>query len=301
MCNEQPSKNDNRLTALNATFLNYKRRTENDGKCMSGRYWLLTIPHAHFLPYLPPNVAYLKGQLETGEQGFVHWQLLASFNSTVRLSGVKRIFGDQAHCELSRSAAADAYVHKDDTAVANTRFELGARPTRRNRQTDWDAVLQSAKSGDFTGIDSDILIRCYSSIKSIAKDNLSPGDMERTVVVYHGPTGTGKSRRAWNEATFSAYPKIPTNIWWDGYRPNDPAHENVVIDEFRGEINISHVLRWFDRYPVVVEAKHGAVALCAKRIWITSNIAPQLWYANRVDPETIEALLRRLTVVEIAE
>lgn len=267
---------------------------------MSGRYWLLTIPQHDFLPYLPPTIKYIKGQLECGtDTGYVHWQLLAAFERTTRLAGVKRIFGDSAHCELSRSAAADAYVHKDDTAIPETRFELGQRATRRNQSTDWDDVLTRAKSGQLSDIPPDILIRCYSQLKSIAKDNLTPGEMERTVVVYWGPTGTGKSRRAWSEASFSAYPKIPTNIWWDGYRPTDPAHDNVVIDEFRGEINISHVLRWFDRYPVVVEAKHGAVALCARRIWITSNVEPRFWYANRVDPQTIEALLRRLTVEEM--
>jgi len=35
----------------------------------------------------------------------------------------------------------------------------------------------------------------------------------------------------------------------DGYR----GQEHVVFDEFRGGIDISHVLRWFDRYPVIVE------------------------------------------------
>lgn len=140
----------------------------------SGRYWLLTIPQHEFLPYLPPTVKYLKGQLEVGaDTGYVHWQLLAAFKRTTRLAGVKKVFGDSAHAELSRSAAADAYVHKDDTAIVETRFELGKRATKRNSDTDWDLVLESAKSGQFDAIPSDIMVRCYSQLKSIAKNHLS--------------------------------------------------------------------------------------------------------------------------------
>jgi len=37
---------------------------------MQGIYWLLTIPHHPLSPYLPPGVAYIRGQLERGEK---HW------------------------------------------------------------------------------------------------------------------------------------------------------------------------------------------------------------------------------------
>jgi len=70
----------------------------------------------------------------------------------------------------------------------------------------------------------------------------------------------------------------------------------VVIDEFRGAISISHILRWFDRYPVLVEIKGSATVLKAKTIWITSNLHPRDWYPT-LDEQTQAALLRRLTVV----
>lgn len=81
--------------------------------------------------------------------------------------------------------------------------------------------------------------------------------------------------------------------FWDGYRD----HTNVVIDEFRGDISISHILRWFDRYPVIIEAKHGACVLSATNIWITSNLHPKDWYPM-IDAATLDALLRRLNVTE---
>lgn len=90
-----------------------------------GLYWLLTIPHANFLPYKPPSVAYIAGQLElSNNTGYLHWQLLVAFERKCRLASVKRLFGDGVHAELSRSAAARDYVWKDDTAVPNTRLVL---------------------------------------------------------------------------------------------------------------------------------------------------------------------------------
>jgi len=69
----------------------------------------------------------------------------------------------------------------------------------------------------------------------------------------------------------------------------------VVIDEFRGAIDISHLLRWFDRYPVIVEQKCTATTLSARVMWITSNLDPRQWYEN-IDKATLDALLRRLTI-----
>lgn len=257
-----------------------------------GRYWILTIPHHGFVPYLPPTVVFIKGQLEKAPTtGYLHWQVLSVFSKNVRLSGVKRLFGDWTHAELTRSAAADAYVHKEDTSVEGTRFELGERPLKRNSNTDWEAVRTAAQSGNFDTIPPDIYVRCYSQLKNIAKDHLQPVALERTVNVYWGRTGTGKSRRAWEEAGLAAYPKDPRSKFWDGYR----SQTHVVIDEFRGGVDIGHVLRWFDRYPVIVEAKHGATVLAATTIWITSNLDPRLWYPE-IDQETKDALLRRLTI-----
>lgn len=110
--------------------------------------------------------------------------------------------------------------------------------------------------------------------------------------MYCGPTGIGKSRRAWDEATFDAYPKDPNTKFWDGYN----GQINVVMDEFRGRIDISHLLRWFDRYPVIVEVKGSSVVLKAEKIWITSNLEPREWYPG-MDDLTLQALFRRLTVI----
>lgn len=259
------------------------------------RYYLLTIPRADWEKpdELPQGCAYLKGQLERGEGGFEHWQVLVCTTRKSRCSGVKALFTRTTHVEPTRSAAANDYVWKDDTCVdPGTRFELGALPLNRSSGKDWDAIWESAKRGRYGDIPADVRIRCYSTLTKIAKDHMEPVAMEREVYVYWGDTGTGKSRRSWAEAGLKAYPKEPTTKFWDGYR----GQEHVVIDEFRGVIDISHLLRWLDRYPVCVECKFGAVEFNAQKIWITSNLNPRDWYPN-ADEETKAALRRRFTRV----
>lgn len=260
-------------------------------------YWLLTIPHADFLPYQPPGIQWIKGQLErSNNTHYLHWQLIIALNSQSRLAAVKKIFGHTCHAEPSRSTAADEYVWKDDTAVLGTRFELGRKPLNRNSSKDWETIKNDAKLGRLDDIPGDIYVRNYSNLRRIAVDNAQPVALERTVIVLWGPTGVGKSRRAWTEAGLDAYPKDPRTKFWDGYRD----HRHVVIDEFRGGIDISHILRWFDRYPVLVEVKGSSAVLRAEKIWITSNIPPNLWYPD-LDQLTLDALLRRLTVEHIQE
>jgi len=257
-----------------------------------GIYWILTIPQHDYLPFRPPGVKFIRGQLESGNTtGFKHWQLLVAFDKKCRLAVVKRTFGDTCHAELTRSSAADDYVWKDETSIEGTRFELGTRAIRRDKSSDWDIVRQNAKAGLFDDIPADIYVRYYNSLKRIRSDHLKPIGIERTVICYWGRSGTGKSRTAWDEAGLEAYPKDPRSKFWDGYM----GQEHVVIDEFRGGIDISHMLRWLDRYPVIVEVKGSSTILKASKIWITSNLDPYYWYPE-LDPLTKDALLRRITV-----
>lgn len=183
------------------------------------RYWLLTIPHHLFVPYLPPDFDYVRGQLEQGDStGYLHWQLLAHSKRKITLSALKKTFGNSIHAEASRSEAANEYVWKEDTRVPNTQFELGKLPFQRNNHKDWESVLDHAKRGQFDNIPADILIRCYSNIRRIHQDHLQPTPIERSVDVFWGKTGTGKSRRAWEEAGITAYPKDPNTKFWDGYK-----------------------------------------------------------------------------------
>jgi len=258
-----------------------------------GIFWLLTIPKNDWNPREYEECQWLKGQCERGEGGYEHWQFVVALKKKGSLGAVKRLFGNTCHAELSRSEAANDYVGKEETRIEGTPFEFGAKPIRRNSKVDWDAVWASAKSGDVDSIPAHVRLVSYRTIRAIGADYSRAVGMERECYVFWGRTGSGKSRRAWDEAGLDAYCKDPRTKFWDGYQ----VEENVVIDEFRGGIDISHLLRWLDRYPVRVEIKGSSRPLVAKKIWITSNIGPADWYPL-VDPETLAALMRRLIVTE---
>lgn len=259
------------------------------------RYWILTIAvSSGWTPSLNSPICYLKGQQETGAGGFNHFQVLAVCSKRVTTRQLKEALRcNSAHCEPSRSSAANEYVWKEDTRVAGTQFELGSLPTSRARTVDWDAVYSNAVDGNLDAIPKDILIRNYTSIKRIRVDNCTPPFRpEISVNVYWGPTGTGKTHRCFDECGGDFYIKNSRTKWWDGYQ----GQRNVIIDEFAGSIDVTYLLNWFDKYPCLAEVKGFSVPLNAVNFWVTSNIDPQFWYLD-ITTAHRDALLRRLTKV----
>ncbi|AUW34327.1 replication-associated protein [Sagusvirus crownis] len=259
-----------------------------------GVYWLLTIPQHQFVPYLPDGVVYVYGQLERGANtGYLHWQLLVCFARRVRLRSVKAVFGEDIHAELSRSSAAREYCGKQDTRVEGTSFELGDLPVDRAQEKDWDKVWGWAVTGEYLKIPADIRVRCYSTIRKIEKDHMQAIEIpDKIINVYWGASGTGKSRRAWDESGPDAYPKDPNTKFWDGYC----GQASVVVDEFKGRVDLSHILRWCDRYPVCVENKGGGVVCRARRITFTSNVDWRRWWPDATEEE-LRAFRRRCTSI----
>lgn len=259
-----------------------------------GIFWILTISCAEhpLQPILIPELCWIRGQQERGDGGFLHWQVIIAFHKKASSATLRRLYPG-INAELTRSAAAAEYVWKEDTRVPGSQFEIGVRPICRNSKVEWEKIWQDAIKGDLLSIPANIRVQNYRTLRCIQSDFARPIGINRTCSVFHGPTGTGKSMRAWEEGTLDAYPKDPRSKFWCGYN----GQTNVIIDEFRGGIDISHLLRWLDRYPVNVEIKGSSVCLQASHIWITSNLRPELWYPD-LDPETLAALLRRLVVVE---
>lgn len=259
-----------------------------------GIFWCLTIPYDQFVvpTCLPAWLSWLKGQAELGASGYKHWQLVCAFTVKCSLRQVRDRFGPY-HAELTYSHGASDYVWKEETAIPGTRFELGVKPFARNSRRDWDAIWVAAQSGRLVDIPADVRVVSYGQLRNIASDYSTVLPMVRHAMVHWGPSGTGKSHDAWDQAGMEAYAKDPRSKFWDGY----DGHCNVVIDEFRGGIDVAHLLRWLDRYPVRVDIKGSTKPLCATTFWITSNLPPWKWYPD-LDPDTYAALERRLEIVE---
>jgi len=171
-----------------------------------GVFWLLTVPVPNSVceslsrGNLPSGVCWATGQQEKGHASeYLHWQLCVGFDKKVSLAAVTSCFGTGIHAELSRSAAAASYCNKEDTRVGQP-FEVGAKPFRRNSKTDWESVWSSAKSGDLESIPANVRVVSYRTLRAIGADYSVALPIDRRVDVFWGSTGTGKSRRAWDEA-----------------------------------------------------------------------------------------------------
>lgn len=276
-----------------------------------GRYWLLTIndgddDRTSWVPptelsgqYADAGVQWLRGQKEIGtDTGRPHWQLFVSFTERKRLNAVKELFGDRAHCELSRSKAAIEYVFKDDTSIAGTRFELGRPAFNRSNPTDWESVVETARRGDISSIltqHPDVGVRFYASLKHIARDHMvAPPDLTGVCGLWiWGPPGVGKSHYA-REHYKDLYLKM-MNKWWDGYQPN--VHKNVLIDDFdrNGKCLGHHLKIWADKFSFLAECKGHSIAIRPNTIIVTSNYRISTIWDD--DDAMREAIERRFYVI----
>ncbi len=69
-------------------------------------------------------------------------------------------------------------------------------------------------------------------------------------------------------------PSASSIPWVDGYH----GQEDVVIEDFAGEIYFRTLLRMLDHYPSLMQIKGSFVQWAPKRIWISSNKHPRDWY-----------------------
>lgn len=134
-----------------------------------GIFWIGTIPASSWTTpdALPSGIAWLRGQLEEGEGGYRHYQVVCGLDGRGRLSRLKSIFGNASHWELTRSRAAEEYVWKEATRVAGSQFELGVRPINPNSRTDWESIWELAKRGNLDAIPAHVRVCSYRSIRSI--------------------------------------------------------------------------------------------------------------------------------------
>lgn len=237
--------------------------------------------------------------LEKGQEGTEHVQGYIELLEKVSLVAFKRLPGmERVHCEIRRGTAMEAstYCKKDDNFL-----ELG-NLQMPGRRTDLEAIRERIANGA-TALEiaeSDFGKWCqygkrFESYRALL--NGKPRDFKSMVHVYTGATGTGKTRKVYEENE-NVYPvSVPTTkggaVWFDGYM----GHDNVLIDDYRGEYEFSFLLRLLDRYPMQVPVKGDFVNWRPKKIFITSNHPPREWYPMLSD-EDFAPLQRRLDQLE---
>jgi len=267
----------------------------------ASRYWCFTLNN-----YTDEDQArlravdctYLIFGREVGEQGTPHLQGFVITHTRIRLAQVKVLLGtDRVHVEKARGSPeqADDYCKKDGD------FEcIGTPPARRKRTRDELAVefrdaIRGGGAGALVGwADANPGVYAFSGHNLVRnhQSTIIPVRRENVTCTWIvGPSGSGKSHAAWEKYP-DAFSKEPRHKWWSGYL----GEKHVIIDDFgKDNIDITYLLRWFDKYPVSIETKGGQMGLLATDFVVTSNFLPSEIYQGH--PQ-LQALLRRINIVE---
>jgi len=274
--------------------LNATGSTMPSSTSQQARYWILTIKEASWQPCLPDGVDFCKGQLEVGEGGFRHWQLIAYFKRKVRLGTVKAAFTADSHCEPTRSESAEGYVGKEETRVAGSEFCFGQKSFKRNSQKDWadvkDLIKKPGGVKNVIELYPDIGIR---NIGQLQRASILLMEQPKTLdnccgVWIYGPPGVGKSHSArdWYGSVFNKN----LNKWWDGYdNQKSVLLDDVGVNESKW---IGTFLKiWADKYPFQAEVKGGTLNIRPDRVIVTSNYSIEDLFCQ--DSVLCEAINRR--------
>jgi len=242
---------------------------------------------------LNDNATYSIYGLETGETGTEHYQGYCYFKQPITFKRITEIL-PRAHVEKQRGTCEDAilYCKKDGNFT-----EYGTKPDRGggNTQRDkWLRIVAMGKSGDWETLEEEFpseSVRFKNAIRSlrIRPTFTIDGDLENEW--WCGPTGSGKSRRLWNE--YPLHYNKPLNKWWDGYVDQDV----VSIEEWspKNECTASNLKIWADRYPFTGEIKGGSLQrIRPKKIIVLSNYSIEQCFTAEED---ILPLKRRFKVI----
>ncbi|ALE29606.1 replication associated protein [Lake Sarah-associated circular virus-10] len=229
---------------------------------------------------------------EVGESGTNHLQGYIYFVNAKSMSAVKKMISKRCHLESAKGSPLQAatYCKKDN----NDYYENGELPVIQGKRTDLDEIRDILKQ---TNKMSDVVMvaKSYQSVKmaeQILKYHEKPRMEKPYVEWYYGPTGTGKSKKAYEVLSDECYTCLSTGKWFDGY----DAHKNVLIDDMRKDFMKFHeLLRLLDRYAMRVECKGGTRQFVASHIIITSCYHPKDMFETRED---IQQLLRRIDKIE---
>lgn len=228
-----------------------------------------------------------------------HYQGLIIFKDRVRFAGVRKAlngtWAKPPHIERAKSVKnSREYCMKEDTRKPGTEpiefgtwkassYGQGARNDLLEIKAKIDAGAKPIEIADLHFAD---WCRYRQSFQEYSRLRAPQRDWKTHVVLYYGPTGTGKSRRA-RELAPNAYRK-PKGKWWDGY----DGQEEVIFDDLDGSwFPVSDLKNILDRYGYQAETKGGHINFAAKTIYITSNHTPWEWYSSSKD---IDPIVRRI-------
>lgn len=241
-------------------------------------------------------------QLETGEQGTVHYQGFLILNKKDRLTALRGLFGGRAHWEIAKGTPAQNMTYCTKPGGIGEPCILGNFPEAgQGKRSDLDLVHSRLKHGlldiDFSNEFFGLWVRYPNLVANYNAAQSRPRDQSKATrcVLYYGPSRVGKSRLAEAHAsTIGAHYRKHPGKWWDNYC----AQPSVVFDDFRGSfMSFTDFKLTVDRYPLRVEFKGSSRELEATNFFVTTNYPPSTWWDPSVTGGCVETIENRITEV----
>lgn len=237
---------------------------------------------------------------EKGDQGTEHLQGYVYFKNARTFNSVKKKI-PRAHIEKARG---DAKANREYCSKESIWLEEGDMPAQGER-VDLYEIRDSIVAGekvDNIAMEKPHIYHKYgrtlNKLEDLVMRNKFRTEMTTCEWIW-GPTGTGKSHRAFEGYTPSTHYVVPDdNGWWDAYAQQDI----VILNDFRGWIPYNVLLQLIDKYPMTVKRRgREPMPFTSKHIIITSSLKPEEIYKHRVEEDSIEQLLRRIRVIHLKD
>lgn len=244
---------------------------------------------------------------EIGDSGTPHLQGYVEFKDPLTFTALKKRIGKRCHVEPRKGTSSQAsdYCKKDGNFFENG--EISSQGARADLNELKDSILNGSMTVDDITIDDPVKFHQYGRTLNKLED-LRMRKVFRTEMTvgiwYYGDTGVGKSHKALEGFTPDTHYMYPyDNGWWDGYKQQD----NVVINEFRGEIKYAKLLDLVDKWPTCVKRRNREpMPFVSKNIIITSSKHPKEVYGY-TNPESgewvcddnIDQLYRRFKIIKL--
>ncbi len=243
------------------------------------------------------RIVYAVFQEELSESGTIHLQGYVEFKAKIRLSRLLSLFGTGYHWEPRRGTQeeARAYCMKAETRVDGGLSGSHGRPKRSGAGGDLGQAVLAIKEGmeiwDVMDQFPEQYVNFGDKLRGYALELKGKRIWPMEIEIFVGTTGTGKSYTAHSENPNAYSAPWPTGgrWWWPKYE----GEEVVILDEFCHQIKISVMMTMFDRYSWKIESKGNNFEFVSKKIVITTNLDPKMWFPN-VKKSSKDPLARRI-------
>lgn len=285
---------------LRWTLFNYTQKDEEIlQQCTIGSDKCKTYGENYQKGDKKPFITYLVyGYEEAPTTGKKHLQGYFEFNTQMTISNLKKKLDNQQYAFFQCNASAE---HNRNYATDNDKnkfVEIGS-PKKQGERTDLKNLKDEIMNKQITVREiikenPDMYHkygRTLEKIEEISNENVFR-NWQTTCDWYYGPTGVGKSHKAFeNYNPETHYIWKDDNGWQDGYK----GQEIVIINEFRGKIPYEELLLLIDKWPHNLRRRgRPPVPFLAKHIIITSSMSPKECYKDLENTDSLEQLYRRI-------